>query len=465
MRSVLVCQGCAAVLPSLSQAPLAFHCLRVADEPRTDHVLARQFEEAELLPMMSDEPNPFLRFRSLDHVYLQAREAGLSDEEFVAIVRRLDKAVARVDGRGFCVTPYANHETLGRAMGFNGQGGIWVKNETGNVSGSHKGRHLFSVLVHIEVVEALGLAEVSSELVIASCGNAALAAAVLACAVERSLRVFVPEDADPPVLAKIASLGASIEVCPRMNGVLGDPTYHRFREAVRAGAIPLSCQGPDQALAVQGGKTLAWEMVHADKPPPERLFVQVGGGALASSVFSTFDEAVKLGLLGVLPRMFAIQTRGCYPLARAYERLVTEIIERHQFVLPEGRELRALAIRDELGVAGVEQAVHHAARNRARFMQPWDETPHSIAHGILDDETYDWLAIVRAMLLSGGYPILVDDNDISVALEMGRRETGIEVCATGAASLAGLCVLAKTVPSVLQQRAAVLFTGHRRDTH
>jgi threonine synthase len=350
-------------------------------------------------------------------------------------------------------------------MGFTGQGGIWIKNETGNVSGSHKGRHLFSVLVHLEVVEALGLGEISSELVIASCGNAALAAAVLACAAERRLRVFVPEDAEPPVLAQIASLGANIEVCPRKSDVLGDPTYHRFREAVNAGAIPFSCQGPDQALAVQGGKTMAWEIVCEDEPPPERLFVQVGGGALASALFSTFDEAVNLGLLEVLPRMFAIQTRGCYPLARAYERLVTEIVARHRFVLPEDDELRALAIRDKLGVAGVEETVHHAARNRLRFMQPWDGTPHSIAHGILDDETYDWLAIVRAMLLSGGYPILVDDNDISVALEMGWRETGIEVCATGAASLAGLSVLAKTVPSVLQQRAAVLFSGHRRDAH
>jgi len=31
-------------------------------------------------------------------------------------------------------------------------------------------------------------------------------------------------------------------------------------------------------------------------------------------------------------------------------------------------------------------------------MWPWEETPRSVAHGILDDETYDWLAIVKGIM-------------------------------------------------------------------
>ena len=50
---------------------------------------------------------------------------------------------------------------------------LWVKDETTNVSGSHKGRHLFGVAVR----EALAPSG-EGPWAIASCGNAALAASV-----------------------------------------------------------------------------------------------------------------------------------------------------------------------------------------------------------------------------------------------------------------------------------------------
>jgi len=60
---------------------------------------------------------------------------------------------------------------------------IWVKDETDNVAGSHKARHMFGLLVHLEVVRRLGMTERPlPPLAIASCGNAALAAAVVAAA-------------------------------------------------------------------------------------------------------------------------------------------------------------------------------------------------------------------------------------------------------------------------------------------
>ena len=61
-------------------------------------------------------------------------------------------------------------------------GGVWVKDETGNVSGSHKARHLMGIMLWIHVVERLGATAPSAaagpRLAIASCGNAALAAAI-----------------------------------------------------------------------------------------------------------------------------------------------------------------------------------------------------------------------------------------------------------------------------------------------
>ena len=79
-----------------------------------------------------------------------------------------------------------------------------------------------------------------------------------------------------------------------------------------------------------------------------------------------------------------------------------------------------------------------AAQHRSEFMWPWENEPHSIAHGILDDETYDWLAVVEAMLATGGQPIVVDEDTLAHANALARRATGSDVDYTGSAGLAGL---------------------------
>ena len=55
-------------------------------------------------------------------------------------------------------------------------------------------------------------------LAIASCGNAAFAASVLARAVDWPLHVFVPPHADPAVLSGLRDLRAEIVECPRREG-------------------------------------------------------------------------------------------------------------------------------------------------------------------------------------------------------------------------------------------------------
>ena len=98
-------------------------------------------------------------------------------------------------------------------------------------------------------------------LAIASCGNAALAAAVVARAGERELRVFVPVDADQVVVARLEELGAHIEVSERRPGEAGDPTYLRLLDAIAQSALPFTCQGNLNGLAIEGGETIAYEMV------------------------------------------------------------------------------------------------------------------------------------------------------------------------------------------------------------
>ncbi len=136
-------------------------------------------------------------------------------------------------------------------------------------------------------------------------------------------------------------------------------------EAVAAGAIPFSVQGPENALRLDGGRTMGWEI--ADQAAAagvvlDRVFVQVGGGAFAASVGAG---------LGPLVRLDTVQAAGCAPLAAAWER-----------------------------AASVDDPVRHWTD----VMRAWPN-PHSAADGILDDETYDWIADVDAMRRSGGDPV------------------------------------------------------------
>src|SRR5262249_42878542 len=153
------------------------------------------------------EDNPFLRYRGLMHSHHVATARGISDARYRELVAWLDDSVAGVDGHGFTVTPFFRSQELTEALGLSGAGGGWV---TG--SGGHKGRHLMGVLIHLAVMEEAGLLDPAGrrDLAIASCGNAALAAAVVARAGGWRLTVFVPADADPAVVGRLDGLGAEV---------------------------------------------------------------------------------------------------------------------------------------------------------------------------------------------------------------------------------------------------------------
>jgi threonine synthase len=206
---------------------------------------------------------------------------------------------------------------------------------------------------------------------------------------------------------------------------------------VAAGALPFSCQGSDNGLTIDGGSTLGWELADqlaSAEAQPARLFVQVGGGALASSVMTGLSDAVRLGVLPRLPALLAVQTTGASPLARAYERVA-----------------------ERVAAGGApDEVLAYAATHRSQFMWPWETEPRSLAHGILDDETYDWLAVVGALLASGGQPVVVDEAALEEANQLARKATGIVVDHTGSAGLAGALTVGSGSPV---GGDVVLFTG------
>jgi threonine synthase len=443
--STIRCSGCGYVADP--DDPYPFRCPRAGTDD-TDHVMTRVLGlEGTHFPGGSED-NPFLRYRALMHSYHVAMAHGISDAGYSDLVASLDESVAAVDGHGFRVTPFFRSRELSESLGFSATGGVWVKNETGNVSGSHKGRHLMGVLIHLAVMEESGLLDPGNrrDLAIASCGNAALAAAVVARAGGWQLTVFVPPDADPGIVHRLRELQANVVVCPRERGALGDPTYLRLREELGRGALPFTTQGNENGLTIEGGETLGYELVTDLASLPgglDHLIVQVGGGALASSCIQALCEAAELGELDGLPRIHTVQTCGAHPLERAYGRV------------------RAL-LPDEPGPDAVRQAMAKAAAHRSAFMQAWEEQPKSVATGILDDETYDWRAVVEGMLMTGGRPLVVSEDLLLEANRLAVSKTGIQVDPTGSSGLAGLLEMRRSGAIGDQDRVAVLFTGIQR---
>jgi threonine synthase len=443
--STIRCSGCGYVADP--DDPYPFRCPRAGTDD-TDHVMTRLLGLTGTHFPRDGEINPFLRYRTLMHSYHVAMAHGISDAGYCDLVASLDASIAAIDGNGFQITPFFRSRELSQSLGFSGAGEAWVKNETGNVSGSHKGRHLMGVLIHLAVMEECGLLDRTDRrgLAIASCGNAALAAAVVARAGGWRLTVFVPPDADPGILRRLRQLQAAITVCPREPGVLGDPTYLRLREELERGALPFTTQGNENGLTIEGGETLGYELAAELASLPgglDHLIIQVGGGALASSCVQALREAAELGALDRLPRIHTVQTSAAHPLERAY------------------RRVRAL-LPDEPSPDAVRQAMARAADRRSAFMQPWEEEPKSVAAGILDDETYDWRAVVEGMLMTGGRPVVVSEDLLLDAHWLAVSRTGIQVDPTGSSGLAGLLEMRYSGSIDDQDRVAVLFTGTQR---
>ncbi|MGH9126139.1 MAG: pyridoxal-phosphate dependent enzyme [Acidimicrobiales bacterium] len=419
----LRCEGCGASVP-VDCGPWLWSCPRQIDGDDIDHLLVPVVDDTWIPSIDPASDNPFVRYRTRLSCYQVWRLAGHDDASFIQLVDALDRRVADVAGTGFRTTPLRRFDALDEAVGAR----VWVKDETGNVAGSHKGRHLFGIAILLEVLDQLGRGS-AGDLAIASCGNAALAAAVVASAVGRRLSAFVPADADPATLGRLGDLGVAVELCPR-DGRPGDPCYRCFRRAVAAGAVPFSCQGPDNGSCLEGASLLAWEIVEALPEQPDRVVIQVGGGALASAVVRGLRRPLQRASRQALPTLDTVQTASAHPLEKALRRL-----------------------REDTGVAT------DAARRRSRYMGPWESPPASVARGILDDETYDWLLPARAMLETGGTAVVADEATLIEANRLARRTTGIDVDETGTAGLAGLLVLARTGRVRSDEDVVVLFTG------
>ena len=381
--------------------------------------------------VVENHHNPFIAFRRNMMWWQFAQARGMSDERAIALVQSVDDEIAKIGGVGFATTPMLFQSALSNHLSFESPGGVWVKDETHNVGGSQKARHLMSILLHLLVAEELGIAPWANSasrptLAISSCGNAAIAASTLAAAAKWPIDVFIPEWAGGVVVETLTALGARINRCARqIQDPPGDPTVLRFREAVNNGSIPFSVQGPENALCLDGGRTIGWEMaqqfLREGVSGLDAVVVQVGGGAFAASLSRGLSEG------GITAPLVAVQTEGCAPLARAWASAQSDLT---------------------------------AAAHWTQHMWPWEKEPVSLADGILDDETYDWVADIAQLQRTEGRVVVASESDVVTASQIALQLTAVDASPTGTAGLAGLLAMRSELNST--GHVAVVLSGIRR---
>ncbi len=370
--------------------------------------------------------NPFVEYRQHLDTYQRAIDLGVSDADYVTLVNEANAAIAEVDGVSFVQTPLDQVTINGRTLA--------VKIETGAVGGSHKARHLFGMLINLLVSERVDPNHAAPELAIASCGNAALGAAVVARSANRPLRVFVPTDANVAVLERLEHLGAHVEVCERESGEAGDPCMTRLHAAITAGASPFTVQGTLAPESIDGCRTLGLELaaqLTESHIVATDLYIQIGGGALATA---TMDGLIRGGY--PLPKLHPVQARAAHPYVAAWNK-ISPLVKG-----PLTREAATALV-----------AEHESA------MTAWPEPPSSVAHGILDDITYDWKTVAVHQIMSGGYPILVEEDEFVAAAEALATQVTPAPDETGAASVAGWMVDRRRPEDAV---SVALVTGTKR---
>jgi threonine synthase len=186
----------------------------------------------------------------------------------------------------------------------------WWKDETRNPSGSHKDRALS---VSLTVARATGVREV----VVASAGSTALAAATYAARAGIGCTIVVGVDAADERLVPMAALGA--RVLRLLDGSVDDALDLVAKIGARAGLRDVSTRRSGDPWGTEGPKTIAHE-IGRDVGVPDWVIVPIGGGGTIAAVWRGFAELQAMGLVDRRPRLLGLQPTAYATLVTALER-------------------------------------------------------------------------------------------------------------------------------------------------
>jgi threonine synthase len=222
--------------------------------------------------------------------------------EFLPVRRR-----ENVVSLGETVTPLLRVPRLERQLG---GGEILIKDEGRLPTGSFKARGL---ALAVSMAKELGI----TRMAMATAGNAGAALAAYCTRAGIESYVFCPEDAQGPNVGETVLQGARLY---KVNGLINDCAKIVAEGKQAMGWFDASTL--KEPYRIEGKKTMGLELAEQlGWTLPDAIFYPTGGGTGLIGMWKVFDELGRLGWIdGKRPRMVAVQSTGCAPIVRAFER-------------------------------------------------------------------------------------------------------------------------------------------------
>jgi threonine synthase len=187
---------------------------------------------------------------------------------------------------------------------------VVVKEEGANPTGSFKARGL---ALAVTMAKYYGL----KKLAVPSAGNAAGALAAYAAAAGIEANIFMPKDVPFANYVEAKMYGANVTL---VDGLISDCGRMVAEQKEKNGWFDISTL--KEPFRIEGKKTMGYELVEQlGWEYPDAVFYPTGGGVGLIGMWKAFGELEELGWVkpGKRPKMIAVQSAGCAPVARAFE--------------------------------------------------------------------------------------------------------------------------------------------------
>jgi len=187
---------------------------------------------------------------------------------------------------------------------------LLLKDEGSNPTGSFKARGISAA---VSRARELGVKDVA----LPTAGNAGGALAAYAARGGLRGHVYMPVDA-PELNQKESGLyGAEVVL---VRGLISDCGAWIRKRAAQEGWFDLSTL--KEPYRAEGKKTMGLELVEQlGWEVPDVIVYPTGGGTGLVGIWKALEELEQLGWIGSRrPRMIAVQTEGCAPIVRAFEK-------------------------------------------------------------------------------------------------------------------------------------------------
>jgi len=277
---------------------------------------------------------------------------------------------------GEAMTPLLGVPRLAASLGLER---LWIKDEGALPTGSFKAR---GAAVGVSRAAELGVGAMAMP----TNGNAGAAWAAYAARAGLRMLVAMPLDAPTITRAEVIAAGGHLVL---VDGLISDAG--RLVGAAVAATEWYDVGTLKEPYRIEGKKTMGFELAEQlGWRMPDVVVYPTGGGVGLIGIVKALRELLELGWVdGPLPRMVAVQARGCAPMVRAFE-------------------------------AG------------AKSCEPWVDA-RTAAYGITVPAPLGDFLILDALYATGGTAVAVDDADLLADIPLVGRLEGLFVCPEGAA--------------------------------